>query len=522
MLKRVLESTSETRSSDEDKSECEDDEDDEKPLRQSRPLIPPSVPEHRTSNYKGVTWHKAAGKWIGTACDVMAERSTTAKTKAPKRITTTVFEDEEECYRAVEALEADINARNGKLWSTQASEDPLTMNVERGPDDIKDAVRGQAYWVPTKINNHRPKRMVVVIKKADKQHGMVWTLCCQHVDPSTGMGSCSNKALASKPNEPKLFCMTHGGKCPCGGNYYACRACLNPLNGEKKLSARMCKVCNFNIVSGKRRLGQGGNGMCVTCDPDTFTKLQSKGEFVSREQFVAIIDELYFPELLVESIGGAVCDATIGSGESRRRADRCNHLMDPDLKMEFMLLAETDELPHQKGKKCYDRDGILGKFSGHMSDIGAPSFSADDAAYIESNALTAEEANGSVQNAKTRNVARVINKMLTAQQAQMIPFRVLSFGVDQYTDSTGKKHPSAFIEYRNDKGEKRIRVHEEEWEHRVECFVCEKKKLLAMGASGQSVVHVRLFYNGSDRLTGLDLPTATTTRGCPRTREPPC
>ena len=34
----------------------------------------------------------------------------------------------------------------------------------------------------------------------------------------------------------------------------------------------------------------------------------------------------------------------------------------------------------------------------------------------------------------------------------------------------------------------------------------EKKKLLEMGASGASIVHVRLFYNGSDRETGLGVP----------------
>ena len=123
---------------------------DENPLRQSRPLIPPSVPEHRTSNYKGVNWDKAARKWRGSTCDVMAERSTKNKAKAAKLIHTRVFEDEEACYRALEALKASINARNDTLWSAQANEDLLTMNVERGPDDIKDAVCGQAYWVPNK------------------------------------------------------------------------------------------------------------------------------------------------------------------------------------------------------------------------------------------------------------------------------------------------------------------------------------------------------------------------------------
>ena len=141
-----------------------------------------------------------------------------------------------------------------------------------------------------------------------------------------------------------------------------------------------------------------------------------------------------------------------------------------------------------------------------MHDIGARAISKEDAAYIEDNPLTTEEMSGQVQNAKTRNVARVLNKVVTQQEARMIPIRVLSVGVDGYTDSTGKKHPSAFVEYTNDKGEKRIRTDPEEWEHRVGCFVREKKKLLELGATGPSIVHVRLFYNASDRETGLGAP----------------
>ena len=114
--------------------------------------------------------------------------------------------------------------------------------------------------------------------------------------------------------------------------------------------------------------------------------------------------------------------------------------------------------------------------------------------------MTEEERNGTVENAKTRLLKRITNKVLTGQQASMCPVRILSVGVDAYTDSKGKKHPSAFIEYRNEKGDKRLETRPEEWEKRVECFVREKKKLLKLGATGPTVVHVRLFYNGWDGL----------------------
>lgn len=322
MLKRASESKSEPSSSDEDESDDEDDADDEddedkdkKPLRQSRPPIPSSsssVPEHRTSNYTGVNWVKAKRKWIGRTSDVMAERSTTAKKKAPKLIYTKYFDDEDACYRALEALRATINAKNETLWAAQASEDPLTMNVERGPDDIQDAVRGNAYWIPHRDYNHIPKRMVVVIKKADKQHGMAWASCCQHVDPSTGMGSCSTMAHASKPNEPAIFCMTHGGKCPCGRNYYACRVCLNPRNGKKKQSAKMCKRCNFTQIDGKRKLGQGGNGLCPACETDLKQEAVKAG--ATKQEANKLLNGKKMEDVVLDQLTPLIVDSTTGFG----------------------------------------------------------------------------------------------------------------------------------------------------------------------------------------------------------------
>ena len=213
------------------------------------------------------------------------------------------------------------------------------------------------------------------------------------------------------------------------------------------------------------------------------TKTKQPANFTSREQFFAIANDEHFGDLYSESIGGVACDETLGAGASARRADLATRLVDERCGTEFMHLDECDEAPHLKGTKCYDRDGVLGKLSGHMHDIGARAISKEDAAYIEDNPLTTEEMSGQVQNAKTRNVARVLNKVVTQQEARMIPIRVLSVGVDGYTDSTGKKHPSAFVEYTNDKGEKRIRTDPEEWEHRVGCFVREKKKLLETGSN---------------------------------------
>lgn len=302
---------------DEDEDDEEEDEDDEEedenPPRRSGPPIPSSsssVPEHRTSKYKGVNWHKKTRKWVGRTSDVMAERSTTAKTKAPKLICTKYFDDEDACYHALEALKATIKARNETLWAAQASEDPLTMNVERGPDDIKDAVCGQAYWIPHRDYNHIPKRMVVMIKKTDKKHGMMWQLCCQHVDPLTGLGSCSNMAKASKPKEPKLFCHAHGGTCPHRKAYHICRKCLNPDNGEKKLSASMCKRCNFNVIDYKRKLSQGGNGLCPGCETDLKQEAVKAG--ATQKEANKLLNGKKMEDVVLDQLTPLIVDSTTG------------------------------------------------------------------------------------------------------------------------------------------------------------------------------------------------------------------
>jgi hypothetical protein len=230
--------------------------------------------------------------------------------------------------------------------------------------------------------------------------------------------------------------------------------------------------------------------------------------FTSREQFFAISNSENFPDLEARAIGGVKCDEVVGAGASRRRPDLATLLVDKRVNQEVLYLDECDEAPHIKGQKCYDRDGVLGKLSGEFSDMGAPAISTEDADYIESNPLTKEEMRGEVQNAKTRNVARILAKVVR-KEATMIPIRVLSVGVDGYTDCLGTKHPSAFFEYKNEKGEKMISTNSGEYKHRIKCHVREKKKLLEIGAGGPTIIHVRLFYNGCDPETGLDMPSGS-------------
>ena len=444
-----------------------------------------------------------SGKWYGRVSD-KAYAASNSEGKKKQRCTPS-FATRAEAVKARAELRDKVDQEYDAITLPRVEADPLARGLPRAPDDASTAVARKAYWVCSERTKHVPTRMVV--KKAGKQ-GFKWTVACVYcpVD-NASIANLDKRVVATQPS-----CTAHGGVCKEGKEPQKCMSC-----NLGKQSNKFCSTDCGTLLQPKRTLSKAGTGLCAGCDPadqakrqktqaDQATKTNRPITHTSKEQFFAIANDQHFPELQHESIGGVACDGEIGTGDSRRRADLATRLVDTRSGTQFMHLDECDEKPHLQGKNCYDRDGVLGKLSGHMHDIGAPALSPEEAAYIEENPFTPEEMSGKVQNAKTRNVARVLNKVLTKQEAQMIPIRVLSVGVDGYTDSTGTKHPSAFVEYRSATGSKLIRTNPEEWAHRVECFVREKKKLLELGATGPSIVHVRLFYNESDRATGLGVP----------------
>jgi len=401
-----------------------------------------------------------SGKWRGQVSDTVYAAMNTGSKKRKIRYTP-FFSTRSEAVKARAELKVKVKEEFETIVLARVEADPLVKDLPRAPEDISEAGRKKSYCVCTNQTNFIPRRMIVV---GTEKKGLKWKPACSH-----------DKRL---------------------------EVCMSCSNGSNNFCSTLCGT----KLGANHRLSSGGSGLCYRHDPARQGKRKQDQPRVSREQFFAIANDLYFPDLYHESVCGVSCDETLGTGASHRRCDLATRMVDKRCGTEFVHLDECDEGLHLRGTSCYDRDGVLGKLSGHMHDIGAPAISKEDAAYIDANPLTPEEESGEVQNAKTRNVSRVLNKVVTQQQAQMIPIRVLSVGVDGYTDSTGKKHKSAFVEYNNEKGEPRIRTNPEEWEHRLQCFVREKKKLLEMGASGPSIVHVRLFYNGSDRATGLGAP----------------
>jgi len=184
--------------------------------------------ESKQSQYKGVNWNKKAAKWRGVTYDVLADRSKSkAKRNHAMSVITKYFDDEHECYQALQALKTQIDDKNNAIWVDQASKDPLTSNVERAPNDIRETERGVAYWRPNQNNNQLPNRMVAMEDKSNKKTGLEWYLCCQHVDDATGVGDCSNTALSFVKGQHVQYCFAHtevkAYSCDVQGCEYTCK-----------------------------------------------------------------------------------------------------------------------------------------------------------------------------------------------------------------------------------------------------------------------------------------------------------
>ena len=223
---------------------------------------PSSSSNTQSNSYPGVNWHKQAQKWRGITHDVMAERSLKAKKTRPKQIYTKYYRNPHECYLELEKIRSEIKEKNVKIWTDWASKDPLTSNIEMGPADIRDAERGKAYWVASHKYNYLPTRAVVV-SGASEKFGLAWKACCKHVDEATGLGDCSNLAQPPAPGQKAEFCMSHGGRCPHGSQFYCCRVCQQDTN---KTPASLCKNCKMFRLDSKRTIVQGGNGLCTNCE----------------------------------------------------------------------------------------------------------------------------------------------------------------------------------------------------------------------------------------------------------------
>jgi len=305
--------------------------------------------ESKQSQYPGVNWKKHAAKWMGITSDVLADRSDSKeKRNTPKQVYTKYFDDEHECYQALQTLKKKIDERNNAIWAEQASNDPLTSHVEKAPDDIRDAEKGVAYWKPSEANNQLPTRMVVVENKSKKKTGLQWMLCCQHACDSTGLGDCSNIAVSFEKGQPVQYCTSHteakAYSCNVQGCEYTCKT-ETKLNQHKRCVhegelKNPCKStrgqdgkCPYE-VSGQSK----HDGYCVRCFishfPNDIRAVNAKAYLHAKELTVREFLKETFPQYRW------VFDRTCAVGE----------LVRPDARTavgkQRVLIVEIDEDSH--------------------------------------------------------------------------------------------------------------------------------------------------------------------------------
>ena len=324
--------------------------------------------------------------------------------------------------------------------------------------------------------------------------------------------------------KPFAFCVSPGGK-----QYSCCTApkgrklCLHQAFSNKTFGTTRCIThgggtrCSYEYCVPDSKTGWKphakfvfeGAPVCLGCLMSLDPKNKKLKTCVSKEQFVAIANELALPELQAEAVERPECDATVGTGASLRRADMGWTLADAALQQNFKLINECNEggpMGHQSGAGCYDADGIAGKFSGHMHDLGAPANSKIAGGWLDPQKLTDEEAFGTSETHATKKMRRLTDATLE-QAPHMMPIRIVALHVDEYIDCHEVMHGSAFQHYRigggkETSGEKRLRTRPD-FEHRHACNVRELRRLIALGASGQCLYYLELFKNGCDPETGL-------------------
>jgi hypothetical protein len=201
-------------------------------------------PAHQ-STHDGVVWDRQVRKWIGWARDA-TERSPDGKNA--KKLTTACFDDEDACFAALQALRAEVAARESSTLHELAQALDHTRGLPPRPAKAADAQPATAYYgaavykakgAATKA--FRPTRYVRTSHGAE---GFKFATCCQH-----GTGSrdaCTQVARPSKQGGEATKCDKHGGG-------------LTFSNG-----AKFCSHCNAQGINMKRRLSKSGNVACRT------------------------------------------------------------------------------------------------------------------------------------------------------------------------------------------------------------------------------------------------------------------
>lgn len=200
------------------------------------------------SGHAGVTWDKNAGKWRGQCHDKLRR---TAR-GGPKYVRTSCFPKDRlaACIEAYEALKEEVDEKYWSQVTAWADADPKFEGVPLGPDAAADADVETVYWRPNQKDGHRP---FLAVRGSGGEAGVQWIAACQH-------RGCTNKAVAPKGGKA-VHCLGHGGGCPHGRHWTACREC-NPKANEQMNNCSSCA----GPIDTKRKRSKGGCGLCPNCE----------------------------------------------------------------------------------------------------------------------------------------------------------------------------------------------------------------------------------------------------------------
>ncbi len=152
------------------------------------------------------------------------------------------------CDALYQKIKAEINAEVQKRKDADKTLDGLA----KAPDNFADAVPRQAYWHASGNNHYIPTR---IVRKSSGKQGFAWVSGCV----ACPINACST-ARPTGPGATATHCVTHGGTCPHGKYWTACRECkVSP-------SSALCSVCQHTGLDTKRRVSNGGNGLCPSCE----------------------------------------------------------------------------------------------------------------------------------------------------------------------------------------------------------------------------------------------------------------
>jgi hypothetical protein len=302
----------------------------------------------RQSRHDGVSWHRPTRKWIGSALDA-TERSPDGKNA--KNLRTAYFDDEDACLAAVQALRAEVAARESSTLRELAQALDHTRGLPPRPAKAADAQPATAYYgaavYKAKGATAKAFRPTRYVRASHGAQGFAFVACCQH---GTGpRDACTQLALPSKQGGEATKCAKHGG------------------GRTSSTGPNFCSHCTFQRLNPKRQLRTGGNGLCCTCEEHRNAQARANGSdappakgqrwedhcFEKLLPRITYADGTRFPPDQRDARKGG----GLGTGKGVKRRRECDTttnrfpdslwvLRDADARARLVVIVEVDEDSH--------------------------------------------------------------------------------------------------------------------------------------------------------------------------------